>query len=418
MTTSTLTTSHWPSPTSWSERWREALTTRLGITNTALISGAAYAKHDRQLDVTVELGAAHAVAGADRRLPHQVEIVVPPIPEAGWATLLDHWAERADFVSALVDGDLPVTMLTVADQLGVPVLPSGDELTWSCSCAHDVVGRRQPQARTAAARRAADRIADLAAANQLAAESLAATGDGEAALVPPMAKQPCKHAAAVLLIIGQQLDDDPFELFVLRGRTRAQAREALGTRRGDLVQPTDGPSVRADEAWSRSPGPLPLPTAPPGRPGSLNAFASDPPPSAPFTAEGLRVLADAAANRAWRLLEGTDDAHLHLDLPSDLARLAADFERTPQWRGLVERSGLTGAELSARANAWRIAGTAGVAVQLANRRVARVAPNAQLRQAPDGTWFRYEKRGGRWMLVAGPAEHADSLLAAEPIVGD
>lgn len=415
-----MTTSHWPSPTSWSESWREGLTTRLGVTDTALISGGAYAKHDRQLDVTIEVGAAHATAGADRRLPHHIEIEIPPISDAGWLTLFDRWAERADFVSATLEGDLPVTVLTVADQLGVPILPSAGELVWSCSCAHDVVGRRQPQARTAAARRAADRIADQAAANQLAAESLAAESlasgvIGEPGAVEQMAKQPCKHAAAVLLIIGRQLDDDPFELLVLRGRTRSQIREALSARRGDLVQPADGPSTRADEAWSRSPGALPRPAEPPSRPGSLSAFASDPPPSAPFTADGLRVLADAAAKRAWRLLGGNDDAHLHLDTPTDLARLAAEFERTPQWKGLVERSGLTGPELAARANAWRVAGAAGVAVQLANRQVARVAPDAQLRQAPDGTWFRYEKRGGRWMLATGPTDNPEALLLVDPI---
>ncbi|MDA3040350.1 MAG: hypothetical protein O3C27_12650 [Actinomycetota bacterium] len=417
MTTSLIITSHWPSPTSWSERWREALTTRLGVTNTALISGSAYAKHDRQLDVTVESGAAHAVAGADRRLPHQVEVAVPAIPEALWTTLIDCLADRADFVNALLERELPVTMLDVADQLGVPLLPVDGELAWSCSCAHDVIGRRRPQARTAAARRAADRIADLAAANQSAVEPSTTGGNGETANAPIMAKQPCKHAAAVLLIIGQQLDDDPFELFVLRGRTRTQIKDALSERRDDIVRPADGPSVRADEAWSRSPGTLPSPTEPPAGPGSLNAFASDPPPSAPFTADGLRVLADAAATRAWRVLEGSAEAHLHLDLPTDLARLAAELERTPQWRGLVARSGLTGAELSARANAWRIAGAGGVAVQLAHRRLARVAPNAQLRQAPDGSWFRYEKRGGRWMLVTGPAEHPESLLATDPIGG-
>jgi uncharacterized Zn finger protein len=61
--------------------------------------------------------------------------------------------------------------------------------------------------------------------------------------------QPCKHAAAVLYLLGQMLDDDPWLLFRLRGRDRQQVLQALRQRRSEAddagatmpAQPTVAP---------------------------------------------------------------------------------------------------------------------------------------------------------------------------------
>jgi len=42
---------------------------------------------------------------------------------------------------------------------------------------------------------------------------------------------PCKHIAAVFYLLAESLDQDPFQTFVLRGRTRDQVMEALRQRR-------------------------------------------------------------------------------------------------------------------------------------------------------------------------------------------
>ena len=42
---------------------------------------------------------------------------------------------------------------------------------------------------------------------------------------------PCKHVAAVHYILGEQFDEDPFLLFVLRGRTQEQVMAALRAQR-------------------------------------------------------------------------------------------------------------------------------------------------------------------------------------------
>lgn len=419
----------WPSPTTWSEHWRDALHTRLGISLASLASGEAYARHDRQLDVVVERGAAHAVAGADRRLPHQVELTLSIIADSDWERLLERWAAQLETSADLLTGTPSPAVLSDADHAGISLLPARGELEWTCSCAHELVGRRQPLARSAAARKAASRIeaAKVEAARVEAARieterSAGAGTDGARGAAPggsghdgTAERQPCKHTAAALLIIGDQLDDDPYELFALRGRTRSDIRDVLSEHRGEELERVDLPSVRADEAWARTVGPRPTPMPLPSAPGSIGAFATDPPPSAPFTADGLRILADDAARRAWRLLVGEAQGHLDLDTPSDLARWASELEGTPAWRGLVERSGLTAQELSARVVAWRTAGSPGIAVQLAHQRLARISDTAQLRQAPDGSWFRFEKRGGRWLLASGPACDPETHLSAEPI---
>ena len=79
---------------------------------------------------------------------------------------------------------------------------------------------------------------------------------------------------------------------------------------------TAGPAtatVPAAEAWSRPVGALP--TVPPARarPGRPAPWPGDPPPDAPFTADGLTDLAADAAERAWRLAEGDPAAVLEAD---------------------------------------------------------------------------------------------------------
>src|SRR5690606_23556725 len=43
---------------------------------------------------------------------------------------------------------------------------------------------------------------------------------------------PCKHVAAVHFVLGEAFDRDPFLLFELRGRTKAQVLDALRAARG------------------------------------------------------------------------------------------------------------------------------------------------------------------------------------------
>ncbi|MGH3370098.1 MAG: SWIM zinc finger family protein, partial [Nocardioidaceae bacterium] len=174
----------------------------------------------------------------------------------------------------------------------------------------------------------------------------------------------------------------------------------------------------------------------PGRPAAWHA---DPPEPAPFTAEGLRALAEDAARRAADLAAGAGRSGLDLDEREDLARRADAVLESGGIADLARRAGLTGPALVSMALAWRHAGPAGVRVlveddwrpptatmaaarealvagglasskvRVRQNRVA-VGPGEEVRLSRDGRWYRFAKRAGRWEIVAPPADAPDELV--------
>ena len=72
---------------------------------------------------------------------------------------------------------------------------------------------------------------------------------------------PCKHVSAVYYLMGERFSEDPFVLFQLRGRTRAQLLTDLAEQRRTLL------AQKAQEALERTPTSQPLQ---PGAAGSHN----------------------------------------------------------------------------------------------------------------------------------------------------
>ena len=68
-------------------------------------------------------------------------------------------------------------------------------------------------------------------------------GDLETDCTCPDWANPCKHVAAVLYLLGERFDDDPFLMFVLRGRSQDEIVEALRARR---AAPESPPSDETD----------------------------------------------------------------------------------------------------------------------------------------------------------------------------
>jgi uncharacterized Zn finger protein len=56
---------------------------------------------------------------------------------------------------------------------------------------------------------------------------------------------PCKHIAAVYYLLGERFDDDPFLMFLLRGRTREQIVVALRSRRTAAADDPLGAEIAA-----------------------------------------------------------------------------------------------------------------------------------------------------------------------------
>lgn len=380
----------------WGRAWVEALEQRARLDPNRLPRGRTYARQDRATDVETAPGEIRAAVQGSRWTPYRVRIRVRQFGESEWIRFLEAVAAKAGHAAALLDGELDPGIVEDARAVGVELLPDAGDLQPRCSC--------------------------------------------------PDWADPCKHAAAVCYLVADELDADPFALLALRGRRRDEVLAALrrlrsapaaaSSRPKPKAVPADG-GMRASEAWGRELANLPdLPPVRP-RPGSVAVWPVDPPQDAPFTAAGLRDLAADAVERAWMAYQGEATTGLAHDAETDLARRAASALGTASWARLVTATGSDPRRLARRAVAWRQGGAAGVkaAEEPAWQPGARVmaaarqalleagAPttrltarlnrltvgDVQIRLATDGTWWRFERRGGAWELAAPPASEPDDL---------
>lgn len=400
----------------WGRAWVQALEQRAALDPSRLPRGRTYARQDRVTSLSLEPGMVVASVRGSRRLNYRTHIGVRTYRDDEWAKVIATIAGRAGHTAALLDGDLEPGVVDDAREAGVELLPTTNDLKPRCSC--------------------------------------------------PDTARTCKHAAAVAYLVAEALDDDPFQLFALRGRTReallAELREyrrRLGPGPGgphDGLDPDaealaglvaagpDGegadPGDPARDAWSRERADLPPLPEPPARPGSPAAWPADPPPGAPFDTPGLLVLATDAARRAWNQLRGDGDSALSLSRDADRARRDAQGLDlgVPLVGTIISRSR---SDLTHRALAWRHGREAGLAVldeapwrpPLATMAAARAAveeagvspsvitvnnnrlsgPGFQLRLSRAGDWWRFEKHKGRWEIAAAPADAPDDLLAPD-----
>lgn len=172
----------------WGERWIKALTQT--INPARLARGKAYARHGQvtQLDVQVGLVTAH-VQGT-RPKPYRSRIVIKTLDDAAWQRVIRALVSQASYATQLLNGEMPREIEELFRSAGLSLFPEhpGD-LETDCTC--------------------------------------------------PDWANPCKHVAAVCLLLGEMLDEDPFLLFVMRGRTKDQIMAALRQERADRAQALD-----------------------------------------------------------------------------------------------------------------------------------------------------------------------------------
>ena len=399
----------------WGRAWVDALEQRAALDPNRLPRGRTYARQDRVTSLSLEPGMVVASVRGSRRLNYRTHIGVRTYGDEEWAKVVATIASRAGHTAALLDGDLEPGVVDDAREAGVELLPTKGDLKPRCSC--------------------------------------------------PDSAKTCKHAAAVAYLVAEALDDDPFQLFALRGRTReallAELREHRRSGTGgagadDGLDPDaealatlvaagpqgegSDPGESAREAWARERPTLPPMPEPPARPGSPAAWPADPPTDAPFDTPGLLILATDAARRAWNQLRGDGDSALALGRDADQARRnAAGLDLGQPIPVVTDRTGRVRGDLTHRALAWRHGGEAGLLVldeapwrpPLATMAAARAAmeeagasrsvitvnnnritgPGFQLRLSRAGAWWRFEKHKGRWEITAPPADAPDDLLA-------
>jgi uncharacterized Zn finger protein len=369
-----------------------ALEDRARLDANRLPRGRTYLRQNRVGVLTAEAGEVRASVRGSRESAYRVRVRVRPFTDQEWELVVDAISAKAAHSAALLDGELSPAIVADVEAAGLDLLPGPGEIGTSCSC--------------------------------------------------PDWANPCKHAAAVCYLVADLLDDDPFTLLLLRGRSRDQMLAALRSRRAATAGPASrapsslsggdrgpDPGVAAAAAFAAARPPLPRPPLPPGRPARPAPLAVDAPTDASVTAAELHDLAADSAGRAWALATGDGDGGLGLTTVEDLARRADGAVGTAAFADLARRSGTPERDLMRLALAWRHGGAGAVAVldgrwdpppevldearvALRNAGAARVRVDGnrvagigiQLRYGSDGHWYRFELRRGRWEVAASPPD--------------
>jgi uncharacterized Zn finger protein len=370
----------------WGRAWIEALENRSGLDHGRLSRGRSYARSGAVLTADVAPGQVDANVQGGRPHPYETTVTLRRFDADEWDGLLDVVSARLAFAAALLDGELPGELVRALTDEGVDLLPTAGELRFGCTC--------------------------------------------------PDWGDPCKHAAAVCYLVADLLDNDPFELLLLRGRTRDDVLAALRERRsGGAATTPDAPRDDEDAAaaFARTPAPLPDLPLPPPRPGKAAPLVGAPPGDTVKVAD-LQALANDAAARACDLLHGGDGG-LGLTPEEDLARRAVALLGTPRLDRLAKRAGLPPRLLSRRAQAWARGGREALAVlddtwspeasdvaeavsalgagaHAWQNRVSDAADKRQLRLGRDGRWYPFRRAGNAWEPAGPPAADPREAVAA------
>ena len=153
----------------WSRRWIEILEGSIDLAR--LARGRSYARKGQVIDIEIEPGLVTASVQGTRKKPYQIRLGFETLSEEAMGLLLFRFRERSSFAARLLAGEMPDEMEKVFKEAGINLFPSKSALRrYKCSCPDDVA--------------------------------------------------PCKHIVAVLLLLAEVFDDDPFLLLKLRGVNR------------------------------------------------------------------------------------------------------------------------------------------------------------------------------------------------------
>ncbi|MEO3869338.1 SWIM zinc finger family protein [Nonomuraea sp. B12E4] len=140
-----------------------------------LSRGRAYARQGQVLSIDLAAGEVRATVQGSRRSPYRIKIRIEAYDEDRWVTIEQSIAAQAVYRAKLLAGEMPVEIEELFAALGIDLFPR--DLDMDCSC--------------------------------------------------PDWGFPCKHLSAVLYLLAESFDDDPFLVLAWRGRTREQLLGSL-----------------------------------------------------------------------------------------------------------------------------------------------------------------------------------------------
>jgi uncharacterized Zn finger protein len=140
-----------------------------------LARGRAYARKGQVMDFTLTPGKVTARVQGSRPQPYAVTVAIDAFDETQWTSLTEALGSRALYRAALLAGEMPHEIVELFASQGRPLFP--DSLDIRCTC--------------------------------------------------PDWGVPCKHGSAVLYVLAEAFDDDPFLVLAWRGRSREALLDAL-----------------------------------------------------------------------------------------------------------------------------------------------------------------------------------------------
>jgi len=259
----------------WGRAWVQALEDT-SLDSDQLRKGRRYANSGQVGTITISPGRIGATVYTPEDT-YESAVLIDRLTSEDWQRFLDQVAARAGHIAALLDGEMPHDLVSAAADAGVPLLPGIGDLDPSCTC-----------------------------------------DDWEL---------PCQHAAALCYQVGWLLDDDPFVLLLIRGRSREHLLGDLqppASKQAGIGQPAEVVFTAAAAQGSRVPAMPDLPAKIAREDLVINGTQ----PLPDLDPDLLPLLVLDAARRARAqlsaLLSGGPDPWL-LDEWQDAVRLATDF---------------------------------------------------------------------------------------------
>ncbi|MGH8775037.1 MAG: SWIM zinc finger family protein [Jiangellaceae bacterium] len=164
----------------WSERFIEVLES-IGL-GSRLQRGRSYARAGQVVELRVEAGTVNAAVQGSRPRPYRVRIGITAFDKTEWAQVSQTLADNAWYTATLLAGEMPEDIEDVFSSVGLSLFPSSArELSLDCSC--------------------------------------------------PDWQVPCKHLAAVIYLLAESFDTDPFAILGWRGRDREDLLATLNALR-------------------------------------------------------------------------------------------------------------------------------------------------------------------------------------------
>jgi len=162
----------------WGKRWIEVLLSfNIGA---RLTRGRSYAKRGQVASLDIRKGEVEARVQGSSSIPYKVIINFRQYNEVQWEKIINRFSENPLDCAQLINGVMPEDIEKSLSSLDLPLFPQKmDDITTNCSC--------------------------------------------------PDWSNPCKHIAAVFILLTEAFDNNPFLLFELRGMNKTEILAKMQT---------------------------------------------------------------------------------------------------------------------------------------------------------------------------------------------